>query len=261
MEKELFISTLKEKAGVDNVSDRSYDEVAGLFLQQFADDEKITDESWNIPVQMVKTMSGQLRHDLSGGITDFKTKYEAERKAQIEKDKQDAIDAFKAQWEKDHTPQEPPKQEVDIEARIAEAVAKATGEQTKAFEALNKQFGDYMKQVAEERKTQTIANVREQIKDYLIGRGVEEDDYALEITMEKLEIGEKPDIEALKTKAEKDYEAIYKRMHKNDGSFPLRGGGGGGDDSNAEFQAFIKAREEAAKQEAEAAASLKKDMM
>ena len=80
MEKELFQTTLLEKAKaannnapIDNLSERTISEVVGMFLPQFADDENITDESWAIPVQMVKTLSGQLRHDTSTGINDFPT--------------------------------------------------------------------------------------------------------------------------------------------------------------------------------------------
>lgn len=269
MEKEALISALKEKAQVDNLSERSIDEVATLFLPQFAEDEKITDDTWKIPVQMVKTMSGQLRHDLSGGINDFKAQFEKDNKDAQAKAIADAIAAAKAEWEKNNPKPEPKKEqkkdEPDVDQKIADALAKAmsglTGENG-ALGKLSKQFSDYMEQVAEEKKTQNIANVREQIKDYLIGRGVDEDDYALEICLEKLEIGEKPDVSSLKTKAEKDYEAIYKRMHKGDGAQPFKGGaGGGGTDSNAEFQNFIKERQAAAAQEAKDAEELKKHMM
>ena len=269
MEKELFLSTLKSKAGVDNVSDRSFEEVAGLFLPQFADDEKVTDELWNMPVSMVKTMSGQLRHDLSTGINDFKAKSEAEQKAQLEKEKQAAIDAFKAQWEKEHPMQEPlrnepVKQETDIDAKLAEMekaiLAKMTGDDS-ALGKLSKQFSDFMSQVAAEKQAQTEASVREQIKDYLVGRGVDEEDFALEYTLEKLDIGEKPDVSALKAKAEKDYEAYYKKIHRNDGAQPFNGGAGGPHDSNTEFQNFIKARQAEAAQEAKDAEELRKQMM
>lgn len=269
MEKELFLTTLKGKAGVDNVSERSFEEVATLFLPQFADDEKITDELWNIPVSMVKTMSGQLRHDLSTGINDFKAKTEAEQKAQLEKEKKAAIDAFKAQWEKEHPTQqqpkdEPEKKEPTIDEKLAEfkktILAEMTGDES-ALGKLSKQFSDFLTQQAAEKKAITEANVRDQVKDYLIGRGVDEDDFALEYTLEKLEIGEKPDIAALKAKAEKDYESYYKKIHKNDGAQPFNGGAGGNQNSNTEFQNFIKERQAAAAQEAKDAEELKKHMM
>lgn len=270
MEKELFISTLKGKTGVDNLSERTIDEVAAMFLPQFADDEKITEESWNFPVQVIKTMSGQLRHDLSLGVNTFKTQYEADNKAANAKAIEDAIAAAKAEWEKgqkaEPTKAEPTKTEPepDIDKKIADAMAKAmeglAGENG-ALGKLSKQFSDYMVQVAEEKKAQVVTNARDLIRDYLISRGVDEDDYALEITLEKLQIGEKPDIDALKAKAEKDYEAIFKRMHKNDGGHPFNGGAGGSTDSNTEFQNYIKGKQAEAQQEAKDAEELRKHMM
>lgn len=236
MEKEALIQNLKTKSQIDNLSERTIDEVATLFLPQFADDEKINDESWNLPVQMLKTMSGQLRHDLSGGINDFKTKFEADNKDAQAKAIADAIAAAKAEWEKKNPKSDPKKEEKkeeqnqDVDQKVADALAKAmadlTGEEG-ALGKLSKQFSDFLTQQAEEKKQISVSNVRNQVREYLIGRGVEEDDYALEICLEKLEIGEKPDVASLKAKAEKDYETIYNRMHKNDGSQPFKGGGGG----------------------------------
>lgn len=268
MEKELFISTLKGKAGVDNVSDRSYEEVAGLFLPQFEDDSKITDESWTIPVQMVKTMSGQLRHDLSTGISDFKAKSEAEQKTLLEKETQAAIDAFKAQWEKEHPAPKPPKtpekNEPSVDEKLAEfkksLLAEMTGDDS-AFGKLSKQFSDFMTQVAAEKQAQTKASVRDQIRDYLIDRGVDENDFALEYTLEKIEIGDKPDVSALKAKAEKDYEANYKKIHRGEGAKPFNGGAGGNHDSNADFNNFIKEKQAAAAQEAIDSEELRKKMI
>ena len=275
MQKDLFISQLKEKAGVDNLSDRTIDEVATLFLPQFADDAQITNESWTMPVQMAKVMSGQLRHDLSVGINDYKTKFESDTKDAQAKAIADAVAAATEEWEKNNGSDngggndgnvEPPKTEQpDIDKKIAEAMANAmaalTGEEG-ALGKLNKQVSDFLTYQAEKERQQTEASVRDQIKDYLIGRGVEEDDYALEICLEKLEIGEKPDVPALKAKAEKSYEAIYKRMHKGDGAQPFSGGGcGGGTDTNTEFKNFIKSRQAAAEQEAKDAEELKKYMM
>ena len=275
MEKELFQTTLMDKAKasnnnapIDNLSERTINEVVTMFLPLFADDEKITDESWNLPVQMVKTMSGQLRHDTSTGISDFKTKYETEQKAQMEKDKQAAIDAFKAEWEKTHPAaaqaQEADKGNQSIDEKLAEfekaMMAKLTGDDS-AFGKLSKQFGDYLKLQAEKEKAATEADIRSQVRDYLIGRGVDEDDFALEYTLEKLVIGDKPDIGALKTKAEKDYEAAYKKIHKSDGGQPFNGGGGSSTDNNAEFTNYIKAKQAEAAQEAKDAEALRKDMM
>lgn len=271
MEKELFQTTLLDKAKaannnapIDNLSERTISEVVTMFLPMFADDEKITDESWTLPVQMVKTLSGQLRHDTSTGINDFKTKFVEEQKTAQAKAIADAIAAAKAEWEKKNpqnepNPNEPPKNEPDIAKLVSEKVTEQmkalTGEDSE-FGKLSKQFSDYLKAQAAKDKAAAEASVRDQIKEYLLGRGVEEDDYALEITLEKLVIGDNPDVSVLKTKAEKDYEAIYKRMHKNDGAQPFAGGGGGGEVSGA--KKWLEQRGDVLDQESKSAEARKK---
>lgn len=266
MEKNLLIENLKTKAGIDNLSDRTYDEVATVLLPMFADDEKITDESWSIPLQMLKSMSGQLRHEVADGISKGKAQWENEQKTAQQKSIDDAVSAFKAQWEKDHASGTPPVEEgkPDIAALVAEQVKAQmeglTGENSE-FAKLSKQFSDYLKLQAEKDKAAAEADVRSQIKDFLIGRGVDEDDYALEIMLEKLVIGDKPDVAALKAKAEKEYEAIYKRMHKGENAQPFAGGGGGGGNAiEQEIDAWAKRRDGIAASEAAAAAELEKQI-
>lgn len=265
MDKQSFITSLKEKAGVDNISERSYEEVANLFASQFADDSKVTEESWGFPVQMVKTMSGQLRHDTSAGINDFKSKFETEQKNALEKSKEDAIAAFKAEWEKTHQ-NEPPKQEPapntpDISALVAAQVEEKmkglTGDDSE-FGKLNKQLRDYLKLQAEKDKAATEASIREQVRDHLIGLGVDEKDFALRYTLEHLDIGDKPDISALKTKAEKDYESTYKEIHYADGAKPFAGGGGEGGNGASGAEAWLKGRDQQTKAESEAAEARRK---
>lgn len=273
MEKELFQSTLLEKAKaannnapIDNLSERTITEVVNLFLPQFADDTQITDESWNLPVQMVKTLSGQLRHDTSAGINAFKTQFEETNKTAQEKAIADAVAAAKADWEKNHPTNEPPKnetpkQEPDIDKLVSDKVGEAlkglTGEDSELGK-LSKQLSEFLKRQAAKEKAATEADIRSQVRDYLIGRGVEEDDFALEYTLEKLVIGDNPDVNALKTKAEKDYEANYKKIHKGDGAQPFAGDGCQGGSVVSEIEKWKKNREGAAADEAAAAAELEK---
>ena len=272
MEKELFQSTLMDKAKaannnapIDNLSERTIAEVVNLFLPQFADDEKITDESWNLPVQMMKTLSGQLRHDTSANINAFKTQFEASNKALQEKAVADAVAAAKAEWEKNHPGGErqknEPAQDADIEklidGKISDALKGLTGENSELGK-LSKQFGDFLKAQAAKEKAATEADVRSQVRDYLIGRGVDDEDFALEYTLEKLVVGDNPDVNTLKAKAEKDYEANYKKIHKGEGANPFAGGNGGGDSVVNEIDAWAKKRESAAAEEAAAAAELEK---
>lgn len=264
MEKNLLIQNLKSKAGVDNLSDRTYDEVATLFLPQFTEDDKITDESYAAPLQVLKTMSGQLRHEVADGITKGKTQWETEQKAAQQKAIDDAMAAFKAQWEKDHPTQElpkqePPKQEPSIDDRFAEfeknLLAKMTGDDS-AFGKLSKQFTDYMARQEQEKKDALINGIRENLKSYLLDERMADREPVVNLAIKELVIDEKSDFDKLKIEVEKKYESLYKDFYGDSGSGPYAGGAGGGTNTNKEFEEFIKQR----KAEAEAAAKDTKEL-
>jgi len=267
MEKNLLIQNLKSKAGVDNLSDRTFDEVAEALLPQFADDEKITEESWNIPVQMLKTMSGQLRHDVADGVNKGKNQWETEQKAAQQKAIDDAMAAFKAQWEKDHpnpnpnpNPNpEPPKDEKTLDEKIAEAIGKAMGGLTAedgALGKITKQFTDYMARQEQEKKDAFINGIRENLKSYLLDERMADREPVVNLAIKELVIDEKSDFDKLKIEVEKKYESLYKDFYGDSGSGPYAGGAGGGTNTNKEFEEFIKQR----KAEAEAAAKDTKEL-
>jgi len=266
MEKESFISALKEKSQVDNLSARTIDEVAAMFLPLFADDTKVTEESWKMPVQMLKTMSGQLRHDTSEGINSFKTKFEADNKTAQQKAIEDAIAKAKAEWEKANPkPQqeEKPAETNDVDQKIADAIAKAMEKMTNeesAFGKLNKQFSDYMAQVAAEKKAKSIESMRGDILEYIMEfDGLDADDNIIENVMFKLKIDGEKTLDALKTEAKSLYEAAYKKdVAKNGGGKPFKGGSGDGGDGEQGAAAWIKSRSGMAEQEAASAEARKK---
>ena len=257
MEKNLLIENLKTKAGVDNLSDRTFDEVATVLLPQFADDEKITDESWNLPIQMLKSMSGQLRHEVADGITKSKTQWETEQKTAQQKAIEDAIAAAKTEWEKqnpkpDPKP-EPPKPEPSLEEKIAAAVAKAmegvTGEEG-SIGKLTKQFTDYIAKTEQEKKDALVNKIREDLKSYLLDERLADREPVVNLAIKEMEIKEDSDFDKLKIEVEKKYERLYKDFYGDSGSGPYAGGAGGGTNTNKEFENFIKQR----KADAEAAA-------
>lgn len=266
MEKNLLIQNLKSKAGVDNLSDRTFDEVATLFLPQFTEDDKITDESYAVPLQMLKTMSGQLRHEVADGITKGKTQWETEQKAAQQKAIDDAMAAFKAQWEKNHPdpnkpdPNKPdPNAEKTLEEKIAAAVASAMGGLTGedgALGKLSKQFTDYMAKQEQEKKEAIVNGIRENLKSYLIDDRMADREPVVNLAIKAMEVKEDSDFDELKIKVEKEYEKLYKEFYGDSGSGPYAGGAGGGTDSNKEFDAFIKER----KAQAEAAAQETKEL-
>ena len=101
MEKDILIQNLKTKVGEDNckvISDKTFDGIAESVLPMFADDSKITDETWKLPVATLIQFAGQKRFD---------------EKAFTER--------FKADYAKEYET----KHETDVTARINAAVAKA----------------------------------------------------------------------------------------------------------------------------------------
>ena len=268
MEKNLLIENLKTKAGVDNLSDRTFDEVATVFLPQFADDEKITDDSYALPIQMLKTMSGQLRHEVADGITKGKTQWETEQKTAQQKAIEDAIAAAKAEWEKQNpkqeTKQEPPKQEPSLEEKIAAAVAKAmegvTGEEG-SIGKLTKQFTDYIAKTEQEKKDALVNKIREDLKSYLLDERFADREPVVNLAIKEMEIKEDSDFDKLKIDVEKKYEKLYKDFYGDSGSGPYAGGAGGGSNSNKEFEDYIKAKQAEAEAAAKDTEELEKGLM
>lgn len=243
MEKIQFQTTLLDKvkaannnAQVDNLSDRTISEIVEMFYPSFTEDDKITDESWKLPVQMIKTMSGQLRHDTSAGINAFKTKFEEESKTTNQKAIDDAVAAFKAQWEKDHPivdPNKKPEEKPDVAKIVAEQVAEQmkalTGEGSE-FQKLSKQFGDYLAAQAAKDKAASEEELRRQVLKHVIAfDDLDEDDAIVENVMLKLDFKGDKTLDDLKTEAKSLYETAFKKyITKHGGAQPFTGGGGGG---------------------------------
>ena len=272
MEKNLLIQNLKSKAGVDNLSDRTYDEMATLYLPQFTEDDKITDESYAAILQVLKTMSGQLRHDVADGITKGKIQWETDQKAAQQKAIDDAMAAFKAQWEKDHPNpnpnpnpnNEPPKDEKTLDEKIAEAIGKAMGGLTAedgALGKITKQFTDYMARQEQEKKDAIVNGIRENLKSYLLDERMADREPVVNLAIKELVIDEKSDFDKLKIEVEKKYESLYKDFYGDSGSGPYAGGAGGGTNTNKEFEEFIKARQKAAEEAAKDTKELESQMM
>ena len=272
MEKNLLIQNLKSKAGIDNLSDRTFEEVATAYLPMFAEDDKITDDTWNLPVTILKTMSGQLRHEVAEGITKGKTQWETEQKTAQQKAIEDAVAAAKAEWEKNHpqqqqqqqNQQQQQQQEQSLDEKIAAAVAKAmegvTSEEG-SIGKIAKQFSDYMAKTEQEKKEAKLNKVREDLKSYLLDVRLAEREPVVNLAIKDMEIKDDSDFDKLKIEVEKKYEELYKELYGNSESGPYAGGAGGGSNSNKEFEDYIKAQKAAAEQQAKEAEALEKELM
>ena len=273
MEKNLLIQNLKSKAGIDNLSDRTFEEVATAYLPMFAEDDKITDETWNLPVTILKTMSGQLRHEVAEGITKGKTQWETEQKTAQQKAIEDAVAAAKAEWEKNNpqnqqqqqqNQQQQQQQEPSLDEKIAAAVAKAmegvTGEEG-SIGKIAKQFSDYMAKTEQEKKDAIVNKLREDLKSSLLDVRLADREPVVNLAVKELEIKEDSDFDKLKIEVEKKYEKLYKDFYGDTAGGPYAGGAGGGSNSNKEFEDYIKAQKAAAEKAAEEAKALEAELM
>ena len=270
MEKNLLIQNLKSKAGIDNLSDRTFDEIATAYLPMFADDEKITDETWNLPVTVLKSMSGQLRHEVAEGITKGKTQWETEQKSSQQKAIDDAVSAAKEEWEKSiqnsqqNQNQQQQEQEKSLDDKIAAAIAKAmegvTGEEG-SIGKLAKQFTDYIAKAEQEKKDALVNKIRDDLKSYLLDVRLADREPVVNLAIKEMEIKDDSDFDKLKIEVEKKYEKLYKDFYGDSGSGPYAGGAGGGSNSNKEFEEYIKQHKAEADAAAKEAEALEKELM
>lgn len=275
MDQATLVQGLRERTGENSFSDKTFEAAAQSVLPLFADDSKVTDETWNIPVGILKGLNGQYNADVANSINQQKEKLLADNKAAQEKWQSD----FKAQWEKDHpaqtpppAPQTPPAQTPPANGGSAEGDAV-----TKALDAYNeKLFGkdgksgliggqlaatsDFIKQSkvqAEEAKANAI---RKELKDYLVSKGASTKKEALlNYTVKSVNIGEGFDIDKAKLDIEKDYSKKYKEFY-GDGGQPFGGESAGGAQggSDAELKKYLEGKQKEAQAEAQAAENLRK---
>lgn len=114
MEKDILIQNLRTRIGEDNasiISDKTFDGIATAYLPMFSDDSKITDELWNYPVAVLNAYAGQKRHDDKVFAEKYKSDYEAQHQK-------------------------------DVDARVAEATAKAIEEFKKGLENTGGEGGE-----------------------------------------------------------------------------------------------------------------------
>lgn len=269
MTQEELVSGLKERVGDNSFSDQTFEIAAKNALPLFADDSKVTDETWNFPVGLMKGLNGQYNADVASQVNSQKEKLSAENKIAQEKWQQD----FKAQWEKDHpvpTPPAPPAPTPTPENgddKIAAAVAKAMEAQNKKLfgedgkTGILGQMSDFIKQSQTQAREAKISSIRKELKDYLVEKGanLKQREPLINLTVKQLQIDENSDIDRAKIDVEKAYEKNYKDFY-GDGGKPFGGdsAGGGASTADADMKKYLQTKAEAAKKEAEAADNLRK---
>lgn len=263
MEKDILIQGLKTRIGEDDakvISDKTFDGVATEVLSVFADDSKITDETWKLPVALLKQFAGQKRFDEKNFTEKFKSDYAKEYATQHEKDVETRIAAAVAKalddYKKEHPEVKPnpqPGQETkggdDLEAKVNAAVAKAlegvTGKDSELSKSLAS-INSFVKSQQEREKAEVLNRVKSQLKEHLKALKAN-NEACIDDALDDIEYGDTPTFEGLKQAVISAYEKRYKRYYA-DGGKPFGGdstGGRGGDNS------FVKDRIEQLKKEAE----------
>ena len=279
MNKETLIQNLKQKVGETDFNVLSAQTVDGIvtpLLPMFADDEKVNDETYALPIAVLKQFIGQYRHDVAAGIT---SGIEGE-KSRLTSEKDAAIAAFKAQWEKDHPADKDNKDNnggeggngdqngggltaEDLSKKVDELLEAKLAALTGKDGAIGK-LNTLVADIEAQRKAEKISGITAAIEQHITeregGELTHEQSRALHYALKDFTIDEKATVDDLKKSFEKVYEETYKDLYPN-GGMPFANANGGGGDSNAAFEDFIKRRGETAKTAAEEQEALKKKFM
>lgn len=236
MEKEILIQNLRTKLGEDKscaISDRTMESFVEDWLPDFADDSKITDESWNFPIKVLTNYAGQKLHDDAEMTSKLKKEYEEKLNADLEKKIEEAKEAAIAQYIKEHPITDPkatptPPQNKKMEDIVAEQVAAAMANLTKedgVIGKLNNTISSFITRNEEKERAQAIDSVKKRLSAYLVERGANSTP-AIEDALLDIEYGDNPNFDELKSKVVPAYESRFKRYF-GDGAKPFGGGANG----------------------------------
>lgn len=265
MEKDILIQELRTKVGEDNckvISDKTFDGIAESVLPMFADDSKITEETWKLPVATLIQFAGQKRFDEKAFTEKFKEDYAKEYGAQHEKDVENRIKSAVDKALEDYKKAHPENgggnggdggnggsTDDDLDAKVAKAVKEAMAGLTGAdsdFGKMTATMTDFMKSQMEREKTATLNSVKSELKKHLIALKAN-NEACIDDALEDIEYGDNPTFEGLKQTAISAYEKRYKRYYA-DGGKPFGGNSTGG--NGGEGNDFVKERIAKLQQEA-----------
>lgn len=270
MEKDILIQELRTKVGEDNckvISDKTFDGIAESVLPMFADDSKITEETWKLPVATLIQFAGQKRFDEKAFTEKFKEDYAKEYGAQHEKDVENriksAVDKALDDYKKAHPENgggnggdggNGGSTDDDLDAKVAKAVKEAMAGLTGAdsdFGKMTATMTDFMKSQMEREKTATLNSVKSELKKHLIALKAN-NEACIDDALEDIKYGDNPTFEGLKQTAISAYEKRYKRYYA-DGGKPFGGNSTGG--NGGEGNDFVKERIAKLQQEAKDSAN------
>lgn len=251
MDKETLIQNLKSRVGESDfgvLSERTIDSIVTPILPMFEDDSSLTDDSYTLPVNMIRSYIGQYRHDIAEGMKSGKTAWEAEQKSSLEKAVNEAVLKEREKWQSErpvetqtNTDTAVPTEDLDkkIEDKFNALISGLTGDDG-AIGRLSKTVTTFINGFEANRKAEMVSKTKAGLTDYLLDMGADRMK-VIELAVQGIEIDEKSDILDLQRKAKASYESLYKELY-GDGGKPFAGGAGGSTDSADDFAAFIKER-------------------
>lgn len=269
MEKDILIQGLRTRIGEDDakvISDRTFDGVATEVIDLFADDATVTEDTWKLPVALLKQFAGQKRFDEKNFAEKFKADYAKEYDTAHEKDVKERIRIAteKALEEYKKTLKDEPDKDgngsaesKELERKINEAVSAAlkgiTGADSE-FGKMTAQLTQFVKSQEQREKTENLNLVKKELKDHLLALKAT-NEACIDDALDDIEYGEKPTFDGLKQSAITAYEKRYKRYYA-DGGKPFGGQNAGG----AGPTSFVEERIKRLEKEAEEGAAYASDV-
>ena len=267
MEKDILIQNLRTKVGEDNckvISDKTFDGIAESVLPMFADDSKITDDTYKLPVAALIQFAGQKRFDEKEFTEKFKTEYATQHEKDVEERIRKAAEKALEDYKKEHpdknddgkggkSDDDDTKNKPDIAELVKEEVKNAfkglTGEDSELGK-LTKTLTAMIQSQQDRDKTEVKNKVKAALKAHLVSLKAN-NEACIDDALDDIDFGDTPTFEGLKQSAISAYEKRYKRYYAGGGQpFGGKSTGGGGDENS-----FVKSRLDKLKKEAEENAS------
>lgn len=266
MEKESLIQALRERIGENDfaaISSRSVETIIEPLLPLFADDDKVTEQTYELPVALLRSFIGQSRHAIAESVKAERERLEGE-KAQAVKD---AVEAYRASHEggavKDK-PADTPSQGADtvdvdalVERKFTDMVASLTGADG-AIGKLTKSLDTFINDYNATREREREDGVRTRVREALENLGAD-NATVLDIALGGVDFKQDKSFEELLASAKGGYESLYKKLYAN-GPQPFAGAPGE-TGSDRQFEDFISRRKEESERQAKDAEVLRGKMI
>lgn len=261
MEKEALIKQLKEKVGETDfsvLSEKTVEALVTPLLPSFADDEKVTEDSWTMPVNMLKNFVGQYRHELAQGSEAEKQRISKDNDSKVKQLANDLFSQFKKEWSENHSDlsdkggkEEKNTNLSDSDELLKKIESRLFGEDGKGGLIGGKLTAveSFIDDTKKKEETKKVEEIKQQLRDYLVKERKAGREAVVDLAIELSDIKADGNIREQKVQVEKIYEEQYKRFY-GDGGKPY-GGSSTGEGNNFDPDEDVKNYLEKRKQESE----------